>query len=57
MQDRPEELNRKIEEAKKELKSYIYEKKWIEEKLEDIKEKRSLLDKITNTLSDMPKRE
>lgn len=45
----------KIENSKKELKDYIYEKKWIEEKLEDIKERKSLLDKITVTLSDMPK--
>ncbi len=41
--------------VKQELKDYIYEKKWIEEKLEDIKERRSLLDNITNILSDMPK--
>lgn len=44
-----------LEKAKQELKDYIYEKKWIEERLEDIKERRSLLDKITNTLSDIPK--
>lgn len=41
--------------SKQELKDYIYNKKWIEERLEDIKERRSLLDKITITLSDMPK--
>lgn len=41
---------------KRELKDYIYNKKWIEERLEDIKERKSLLDKITTTLSDMPKR-
>lgn len=46
-----EELNRN----KQELKDYIYNKKWIEERLEDIKERRTLLDKITTTLSDMPK--
>lgn len=40
---------------KQELKDYIYNKKWIEERLEDIIERRSLLDKITTTLSDMPK--
>lgn len=41
--------------SKRELKDYIYNKKWIEERLEDIKERRSLLDNITITLSDMPK--
>ena len=46
-----EDLNK----SKQELKDYIYNKKWIEERLEDIKERRSLLDKITTTLSDMPK--
>lgn len=40
---------------KQELKEYIHNKKWIEERLDDIKERRSLLDKITNTLSDIPK--
>lgn len=45
----------KIFEAKQELKDYIYNKKWIEERLEDIKERKSLLDKITTTISDMPK--
>ena len=47
-----EELNK----SKQELKDYIYNKKWIDERLEDIKERRSLLDNITITLSDMPKR-
>lgn len=47
-----DELNKK----KQELKDYIYNKRWIDERLEDIKERRSLLDKITTTLSDMPKR-
>ena len=42
-------------ESKKELKDYIYDKKWLEERWEDIEERRSLLDKITNTLSDLPK--
>lgn len=42
--------------AKQELKDYIYNKKWIEGRLEDIRERRELLDKITSTLSDMPKR-
>lgn len=41
--------------SKQELKDYIYNKKWIEERIEDIKERRTLLDKITSTLSDMPK--
>lgn len=45
----------RIFEAKQELKDYIYNKKWIEERLEDIKERKSLLDKITTTISDMPK--
>lgn len=44
-----------INKVKKELKEYIYNKRWIESRLMDIKERRSLLDKITNTLSDMPK--
>ncbi len=46
-----EELNKN----KQELKDYIYNKKWIEERLEDIKERRYLLEKITTTISDMPK--
>lgn len=46
-----EELNKN----KQELKDYIYNKKWIEERLEDIKERRSLLEKITTTLSETPK--
>lgn len=45
----------KLMKSKQELKDYIYNKKWIEERIEDIKERRSLLDKITTTLSDMPK--
>lgn len=44
-----------IEKAKKQLKDYIYDKMWIEGRFEDIKERRTLLDKITTTLSDMPK--
>ena len=49
-------MNREeLDKSKQELKDYIYNKKWIEERLEDIKERRSLLDKITTTLSDMPK--
>lgn len=46
-----EELNKN----KQELKDYIYNKKWIEERLEDIKERRCLLEKITTTISDTPK--
>lgn len=48
-------IREELEKSKRELKNYIYNKKWIQEKLEDIKERRTLLDKITNTLSDMPK--
>ena len=44
-----------LNKSKQELKDYIYNKKWIEERIEDIKERRSLLDKITTTLSDTPK--
>ena len=44
-----------LNKSKQELKDYIYDKRWIEERLEDIKERRSLLDKITKTLTDMPK--
>ncbi len=46
-----EDLNKN----KQELKDYIYNKKWIEEKLLDIRERRSLLDNISSTISDMPK--
>lgn len=49
-------MNREtLNKSKQELKDYIYDKKWIEERLEDIKERRSLLEKITKTLTDMPK--
>ena len=44
-----------IEEAKQELREYVYNKKWIEDKLIDIKERRTLLDNITSTISDMPR--
>ena len=47
-----EQLNK----SKQELKDYIYNKKWIEERFNDIQERRSILEKITTTLSDMPKR-
>lgn len=46
-----EQLNKN----KQELKDYIYNKKWIEGRLKDIEERRYILDKITTTLSDMPK--
>ena len=45
----------KLNKNKQELKDYIYNKKWIEERLDDIKERRSLLEKITTTISDIPK--
>jgi hypothetical protein len=49
-------MNREtLNKCKQELKNYIYDKRWIEERLEDIKERRSLLDKITKELTDMPK--
>lgn len=49
-------MNREVlNKNKQELKDYIYNKRWIEERLEDIIERKSLLDKITATLSDMPK--
>lgn len=44
-----------VKKHKQELKDYIYNKKWVEERLEDIEERKSLLYKITTTLSDMPK--
>lgn len=40
-----------IEEAKQELKDYINNKKWLEERLQDIEERKTLLNKITTTLS------
>lgn len=45
-----------VEEAKQELKDYRNNKKWLEERLEDIEERRVLLEKITATLSTEPKR-
>ena len=44
-----------IEEAKLELKDYINNKKWLEERLNDIEERRTTLEKITTTLSSEPK--
>ena len=46
---------KEINKFKQELIDYIHNKKWIEERLEDIIEDRSLLDKITKNLSDMPR--
>lgn len=45
-----------IEEAKKELYSYLHSKKLEERKLNQIEETKTKLTKITNVLSDMPKR-
>lgn len=45
-----------LEKAKQELKDFIYNKKWIEERLQDIKERKELINNITTTISDMPKR-
>lgn len=45
-----------VEKAKQELKDYIYNKKWVEERLRDINEKKELINNITSILSDMPKR-
>jgi len=53
--NKKEELKQKIEKVKRELKDYIYNKKWVEERIEDIKERKSLVNNITTTLSDMPK--
>lgn len=44
-----------IEEIKKELSSYIQEKKYIEEKKADIKELEEQATNVTSVLSDMPK--
>lgn len=44
-----------LKDVKIELKNYIYDKKWIEGRLEDIKERKELINNITSTLSDMPK--
>lgn len=45
-----------LEKAKQELKDFIYNKKWVEERLQDIKERKELINNITTTISDMPKR-
>ena len=49
-----EEEKQKIQEAKKELNEYIYNKRLIDEKIEDIKERKSLLEKTTIELSNLP---
>ncbi len=48
-------IEEEILKSKKELREYIYNKKWLEERWNDIEERRSLLEKITTTLSDLPK--
>ena len=45
-----------MEDIKEELKAYVYNEKFIEEQLDKINERKELLNKITSTLSDMPKR-
>lgn len=45
-----------LKEVKIELKNYIYDKRWVEERLEDIKERKELVNNLSATLSDMPKR-
>lgn len=54
MQDRPEELNKKIEEAKTELREYRDNIKYIEEKQNDAEELRTRIEKITSNLTGMP---
>ena len=41
--------------TREDLKDYKYNQEWIKGRLEYIEEYRSTLDKITTTLSDMPK--
>lgn len=41
--------------TREDLKDYKYNQEWIKGRLEYIEENRSTLDKITTTLSDMPK--
>lgn len=43
-----------IEECKEELKAYIYDKTFIEERMQDIEERKVLLEKITATITDTP---
>lgn len=44
----------KIEECKEELKSYIYDKQFIDERMQDIAERKTLLERITSTITDTP---
>lgn len=49
-------IRENLKEIKIELKNYIYDKRWVEERLEDIKERKELVNNLSATLSDMPKR-
>ena len=49
-----DEEKEKIQEAKKELNDYIYNKRLIDKKIEDIKERKTLIEKITVELSNLP---
>lgn len=40
---------------REDLKKYKYNKEWVKERLDYIEEQKSLLTKITTTISDMPK--
>lgn len=44
----------KIQEAKKELNEYIYNKRLVDKRIEDIKERKTLIEKITVELSNLP---
>lgn len=44
-----------MEDVKDELKAYIYNKEFIDEQLDKIEERKTLIEKITAILSDMPK--
>ena len=41
---------------REDLKDYKYNQKWIEGRMEYIEEYKTRIEKITNTLSDMPRR-
>lgn len=43
-----------IEECKEELKAYIHNKKFVEERIETIEERKSMLEKITTTITNAP---
>ena len=49
-----DEEKEKIQEAKKELNDYIYNKRLIDKKIEDIIERKTLIEKITVELSNLP---